>query len=58
MWGDEVDDADGTSPNTQNVGSNRLFNFVVAKTIEQKENVTARQGFTVCYLRSQPFPPY
>ena len=50
VWDDEVDDSDDTSHNPENVDSDRLFDFRVTKKSEQEENVTARQGFTVCYL--------
>ena len=38
VWGDEVDD--------------RVYDFMVTKTNEQEENVTARLGFTVrrCFI--------
>ncbi|KAF8270133.1 hypothetical protein EI94DRAFT_1572289 [Lactarius quietus] len=59
VWGDEIDDLTDTSLDSENDDSGRLFNFEVAKTNEQEENVIARQGFTVCSSRlvSQPAPP-
>ena len=47
MWEDEVDDPDDASLDLENIDSDRLFDFTVAKTYEQEENVTTRQGFTV-----------
>ena len=47
MWGDEVDDPDDASVDAENDDSDRLYDFMVAKTNEQEENVIARQGFTV-----------
>lgn len=44
VWGDEVDDAGRDSENDE---SDRLFDFTLAKTNKQEENVVARQGFTV-----------
>jgi hypothetical protein len=57
VWGDsKVEKPDDTSVDLDIFDSDRLFDFTVAKKSEQEENVTARQGFTVCYFRAQPFP--
>ena len=45
MWGDE--DGDDASSDSDNDDSDRLYDFVVAKTNDQEENVVARPGFTV-----------
>ena len=45
MWGDE--DGDDASIDSDNDDSGRLYDFVVAKTNDQEENVVARPGFTV-----------
>ena len=58
VWDDEVDDPDDFSFDLENVDSDRLFDFTVAKKSEQAENVSARRGFTVCYNRYHAFPPY
>ena len=50
VWDDEVDDSDDSSLDLEDVDSDRLFAFTVHERTEQKENVTARPGFTVCYL--------
>jgi hypothetical protein len=50
VWGDEVDDPEDKSLDSENDSSNRLHNFMVAKKSEQEENVIARQGFTVRFL--------
>ena len=51
VWGDEVDDPDDASVDVVEDDSDRLFDFMVAKTNEQEENVTARLGFTVqCFI--------
>ena len=47
MWGDEVDEPDDASVDAENDDSDRLYDFMVAKTNEQEENVIAREGFTV-----------
>ena len=47
VWGDEVDDPDDASVDAENDDSDRLYDYTVAKTIEQEEKVVARQGFTV-----------
>ncbi len=47
VWGDEVDVPDDESLDLENDDSDRLFDFMVAKTNEQEEDVIARQGFTV-----------
>jgi hypothetical protein len=46
VWGDE-DDGDDESADSDNDDSGRLYDFVVAKTNDQEENVVARAGFTV-----------
>ena len=54
MWGEE--DGHGVSTAANNSGSAaRLFDFVVAKTNDQEENVAARQGFTVIFLIKRSF---
>ena len=45
MWSDE--DGDDASTDSDNDDSGRLYDFVVAKTNDQEENVVARPGFTV-----------
>ena len=45
MWGDEDDD--DASTDSDNDDSGRLYDFVVAKTNDQEENVAARPGFMV-----------
>ena len=45
MWGDE--DVDDASTDSDNDDSGRLYDFVVAKTNDQEEDVVARPGFTV-----------
>ena len=51
VWDDEVDDPDDFSFDLENADSDRLFDFTVNKKSEQAENVIARRGFTVCYIR-------
>jgi len=46
VWGDE-DDGDDESDDDD---SGRLFDFAVAKTKDQEENIVTRTGFTVCLL--------
>ena len=55
MWEDEVEDLNDASLDMENIDSDRLFDFTVAKTYEQEENVIARQGFTVRCLIVQIF---
>ncbi|KAI0257878.1 hypothetical protein BC834DRAFT_391257 [Gloeopeniophorella convolvens] len=43
VWSD--DDDDDASINSENDDSDRMYYFEVAKTTDQEENVTARQGF-------------
>ena len=47
MWGDE--DGDDVSDDSDNDDSGRLYDFVVAQTNDQEENVVARPGFMVCF---------
>jgi hypothetical protein len=47
VWGDEVDDSADTSLSSEDVDSDRFFDFMVAKTSEKEEKVVVRQGFTV-----------
>ena len=56
VWDDEVDDPDDFSFDLENADSDRLFDFTVNKKSEQAENVIARRGFTVCYIRCHAFP--
>jgi hypothetical protein len=51
VWDDEDEDPDDNSLDSEDTDSCRLFNFRVEKKSEQDEDVTARQGFTVRYLR-------
>lgn len=44
MWGDEADYGGQDSENDE---SEQLFDFTLATTNKQEENVVARQGFTV-----------
>jgi hypothetical protein len=55
VWGDEVDDPDDASVDAENDDSDRLYDYMVAKTIEQEENVVARLGFTVQSLITDAF---
>lgn len=48
MWGDEDDD--DVSIDSDNDDSGRLYDFVVAKTNDQEENVVARPGFSVHFF--------
>jgi hypothetical protein len=48
VWGDE-DDED-VSIDSDNDDSGRFYDFVVAKTNDQKENVVARPGFVVHFF--------
>ena len=48
MWGDEDDD--DVSMDSDNDDSGRLYDFVVAKTSDQEENVVARPGFMVHFF--------
>lgn len=47
MWGDE--DGDDASTDSDNDDSGRLYDFVVAKTNDQEENVVAKPGFKVLF---------
>ena len=47
MWEHTVDDPGGASLDAENDDSDSMFDFMVEKTNEQEENVTARQGFMV-----------
>ena len=48
VWGNEVDDMEDSSIDSDSDDdSDRLYDYTVAKTNEQEENVVARQGFTV-----------
>ena len=53
MWGDEDDD--DISVDSDNDDSGRLYDFVVAKTNDQEENVVARPGFMVHFFPRNPF---
>ncbi|KAI0297435.1 hypothetical protein BC826DRAFT_166673 [Russula brevipes] len=57
VWDD--DDGDDESTDSDNDDSGRLYDFVVAKTNDQEENVIARPGFTMKspLLVNQPPPP-
>jgi hypothetical protein len=48
VWDDEDDDDALTNPDDDDSG--RLYDFVVARTINQEENVVARPGFTVHFF--------
>ena len=48
VWDDENDDDALTDPDDDDSG--RLYDFVVAKTNDQEENVVARPGFTVHFF--------
>jgi hypothetical protein len=53
VWGDE--DGDDDSDDSDNDDSGRLYDFVVAKTNGQEENVVARPGFNVrFFLQNEP----
>ena len=58
VWEDAVGEPDDASLDSKDDASNWLFDFMVAKNSKQDENAIARQGFTVCYLRTCAFPPY
>ena len=57
VWGDGVDDQADASLELENDDSDRLFNFEVAKTHEQEENVIARQGYQVRNSITYAYPP-
>jgi hypothetical protein len=44
VWGDEADYASSDSEDDE---SDQFFDFILAETSKQEENVVARQGFTV-----------
>ena len=46
IWSDPIGDDQLSESNEDD--SDRLFTFEVAKTKEQEEGVSARQGFEVC----------
>jgi hypothetical protein len=48
VWGDEDDD--DVSIDSDNDNSGRLYDFVVAKTNDQEEDVVTRPGFTVHFF--------
>jgi hypothetical protein len=48
VWDD--DGGDDESTDSDNDDSGRLYDFVVAKTNDQEENVIARPGFTVRFF--------
>jgi hypothetical protein len=50
VWGDE--DGDDVSSDSDNDDSDRLYDFVVAKTNDQEENIVARPGFKVLFLQN------
>jgi hypothetical protein len=52
VWGDE--DGDDVSDDSDNDDSGRLYDFVVAKTNDQEENVAARPGFKVRFFTHDP----
>jgi hypothetical protein len=56
VWEHEVNDPDSASLDLENDDSDRLFDFMVAKTNDQEEDVIARQGFTVRSLIAHDFP--
>jgi hypothetical protein len=58
VLGDDDDDRDDTSLNSENVDSDRLFDFTVAKKSKQENSIVARQGFTVCHPRFDSFSLY
>jgi hypothetical protein len=58
VWDDEDDDSDDASLDREDSDSGKLFHFMVNEQSEQKEDVSVRQGFTVCYLRPIVFHPY
>ncbi|KAI9444006.1 hypothetical protein H4582DRAFT_1807752, partial [Lactarius indigo] len=45
--GDRDDDSDGTFTDSEKADSNRFYQFEVAKTKDQEENVVIREGFMV-----------
>jgi hypothetical protein len=57
VWGDGVDDLEDASIDSDSDDdSDRLYDYTVAKTNEQEEDVIARQGFTVWYLIIHSLP--
>jgi hypothetical protein len=50
VWGGE--DGDDVSTDSDNDDSGRLYDFVVAKTNDQEENIVARPGFKVLFCRT------
>ena len=54
MWGDK--DGDDVSTYSDNEDSGRLYDYVVAKTNDQEENITARQGFKVLFFVEHTSP--
>ena len=52
VWDDENDDDALTDPDDDDSG--RLYDFVVAKTNDQEENVVARPGFRVLFFSWNP----
>ena len=51
VWGYEFGGLDDAVRGPENDDSH-------TKNSEQEVNAIARQGFTVCYLRTRNFPPY
>ena len=57
VWGNEVDDIEDAAIDSDSDDySDLLYDYTVAKTNEQEENVVARQGFTVWYLIIHSLP--
>ena len=57
VWGNDVDDMEDSSIDSDSDDdSDRLYDYTVAKTNEQEENVVARQGFTVWFLITHFLP--
>jgi hypothetical protein len=50
VWGDEG--GDDVSTDSDNDDSSRLYDFIVAKTNDQEENIVSRPGFKVLFCRS------
>ena len=53
MW--DGDDGNNVSSDSDNDDSGRLYDFVVAKTNDQEENVVARPGFKVILQNDPPW---
>ena len=55
VWGDEPEDRHDIPAVPGTGGSNRVYDFVVAKTNDKEENVCARPGFKVIFFSWNSF---